>query len=260
MPEAQAAFFGWCTENLKRHSDTFISGPGLNSVYFWTEQSPPTASNAGTWMTLFDDERQRQIVRSLANYPKACVLYNRERAKFWTERLVPPKDVFSSPLNHYIKENFEEVGRVQDFQFMVRKDRAKPELTFFASWKQWVGGKEESETTGGSDEASESQGGRNAVLLRLPTRPDWQVHRIVIAGGQTFVADTHPAAGTAKVAVFDEEGQRIELPFLPVSDSAGLRRVWLVPVEPLDRSAPRELFVRLLGPRDEWIASIPFED
>jgi hypothetical protein len=112
------------TANLRDHADTFIGLPGLNSLYFWTAEAPPSTFNVGFWTGLLNDDQQAAIVAKLSRFPKACVIRNRPLAEQWSRG-----QLFDErPLVAYINQNFRTVGSLGNYEFMVRKER--PDIDF----------------------------------------------------------------------------------------------------------------------------------
>jgi hypothetical protein len=122
LPQEDVALYRWLTENLRTHADSFVSQPGLNSLYFWAEQEPPTSLNCTTWMTLLDDSRQQQVIEQLARHPHACAV----RADSLLDLWVGKEDIQAKPLVRYLREEFRPVGRFGSYEILVRKDRREP--------------------------------------------------------------------------------------------------------------------------------------
>lgn len=115
----RAPIYQWIVKNLQAHSDTFISLPGLNSLYFWTGKEPPTSFNAGFWMALLDDEKQQAVIEELNKHPRASVIRNASVVDFWGHG----QKFHERPLVAYIEQNFYTVATYDGFEFMVRKGR-----------------------------------------------------------------------------------------------------------------------------------------
>ena len=82
-----------------RHCDAFYGLPGLNSFYLFARERPPTWQNAGTWMTLFDASRQREVVRDLKRVHNLCVLRDPNVERGWIES----GDERPGPLRPYLE-------------------------------------------------------------------------------------------------------------------------------------------------------------
>lgn len=109
------------TNYLREHSDTFVMVPGMNSFYIWTQMEPPTAFNAGTWMTLLTDEQQNAIIQSIANKKRVLVLMNTRMIKFW----VGERSIKQEPLVQYIRENFQVIQQFGDYYILAPLETLK---------------------------------------------------------------------------------------------------------------------------------------
>lgn len=117
LPEHTVAVYRRMTADLRQHADTFLTIPGYNSFYFWTEIDPPTHWNATAWMTLFDAERQRQIAEEFSRYPRACVIANPHYVLFWLR----DQDIDALPLVVMLERDFVTVDRAGEYEFRVRR-------------------------------------------------------------------------------------------------------------------------------------------
>jgi hypothetical protein len=109
VPAEQAALYRRLTASLRAHCATFVSQPGLNSLYFFAELEPPTRLNATAWMALFDDARQAAIVAGLDRLPGPLCAVRRQRAgRPW-----------HTPLARFIDERFVTVYEQDYFEFRL---------------------------------------------------------------------------------------------------------------------------------------------
>jgi hypothetical protein len=92
--------------------DVFVSQPGLLSLYFWTERSPPTNWNAGAWMRLIVPERQQEIVAALEQAERPGAAVNPRRAAFWTEQ----RQDLSSPLARFLETSCSTIETIGEWQ------------------------------------------------------------------------------------------------------------------------------------------------
>ena len=104
------------TAGLKENCSTFVSLPGMNSFYLFTEQEPPTTINQSGWMYVFDEEVQSDIVRKIESVEGLCVLRNEPLVDFWRQGRPLP----NRPLVVYIKRSFQHRFRWGDFVLLVR--------------------------------------------------------------------------------------------------------------------------------------------
>jgi hypothetical protein len=122
------AVYRWVANNLHVHCDGFITLPGYNSFYFWAEKAPPTAFNTTLWWLLLDDREQQEIVQALSRCRCACVISRWGLQNSLLRSEVRGRPGSSLPLIRYITENFETIGRFDEYEFMVRRGREKVEL------------------------------------------------------------------------------------------------------------------------------------
>lgn len=120
LPHDQAAEYQWVVANLRAHAETFVSLPGLNSLYFWTGERPPTATNVTTWMTLLDDGQQRSIARSLLSHDRACAVVT--DYSFWTRG----QDLARAPLFRTLQDDFIPTPLTTGTFTILDRRRARP--------------------------------------------------------------------------------------------------------------------------------------
>jgi hypothetical protein len=124
--EANVAAYRWLCANLERQPGTFLTMPGLNSLYLWTNKEPPSTSNMTHWMTMFDAARQEPILRLAAKDPHLCAVRQNELAARW---LRPGQDISSGPLVGFIDQGFTTAAAFSGYEFRVRQPGPLPELT-----------------------------------------------------------------------------------------------------------------------------------
>ena len=107
LPAPQVATLRWLTEGLQRF-DTFVSLPGLNSLYFLTGKNPPSSYNVGVWMVLLDDPTQRRIVAKLAEHSRVGAVRTRSWTRWWL-RGAQDRPLASQPLAQFFDTQLEPV-------------------------------------------------------------------------------------------------------------------------------------------------------
>jgi hypothetical protein len=117
LPPDEVQLYRNITAVLNKRCDTFLRLPGLNSFYFWTRKDPPTELNATAWMTLFDDETQRQVVAEANTNDRLCVLRNRGIAEGWLQG----KPLTNTPLVKFIRRRFLPVYHDSGYAVLVRR-------------------------------------------------------------------------------------------------------------------------------------------
>ena len=112
----------WLYQELVRplarpETETFLTLPGLNSLYFWAQKDPPTGFNVTTWMTLLDDRCQERVVEAASKYRGLMVVRNRILADWWVEG----RPIRQLPLVRYIDEQFYTVKSIDGYELMMRR-------------------------------------------------------------------------------------------------------------------------------------------
>lgn len=113
LPPVGAGTWRWLADNLRRF-DTFVTMPGLNSLYFWTGKEPPSTCNATAWVSLFDDTTQSRIVANLGKYGHVGRVRGRERTAAW----IGTQDVSVKPLGRFIEHQMKPIGERNGYEVM----------------------------------------------------------------------------------------------------------------------------------------------
>jgi hypothetical protein len=103
------------TAAIDANCPALVMLPGMNSFYLWAEQDPPTGQNATAWPTLFDDQRERRVVKTVRTIPGLCLLRYTGLAEGWSGGPVP-----EGPLVRYLGEGFKPVLRVKEYELLQR--------------------------------------------------------------------------------------------------------------------------------------------
>ena len=90
--------------------------PGMDSFYLWSGQEPPSLTATG-WETLFDDERQEQVIKDLDPIEGLCLLRNKERAAGW--------GLGEGPLVKYLEGGFTLIGKWDEYELLRREGPAE---------------------------------------------------------------------------------------------------------------------------------------
>jgi hypothetical protein len=119
----QVEDYHWVVRQVQQYCDTFVGYPGVPSFHFWSGIEPPGRLNMDDWMLGLNDDEQRAVVRSLDQFPNACVVYNPNNVRFWLRAGQPAS---SFPLASYIMTEFNPVSHIHGYYLMVRKNRPWP--------------------------------------------------------------------------------------------------------------------------------------
>jgi hypothetical protein len=118
-PEPDAGALRALAEALPKRFDTFITMPGMNSLYLWTRLSPPTTVTTGPWIVTVSPEAQQQLVDRFDGVGSLGVVRSMELVALWTHwRPVPRR-----PLVQWIEREFTPVARVGRYEILARQGR-----------------------------------------------------------------------------------------------------------------------------------------
>ena len=119
VPDDAASRYQVLTLNAMAHAGMLFSFPGMFSFNLWTNLPTPTLANVTHWFSLLDDKRQRDIIRALADHPRACVIVDHAHIDFLAERGLAPRGLAQD----YILQNFEPAFWVDRVGFYVHRGR-----------------------------------------------------------------------------------------------------------------------------------------
>lgn len=95
-----------------KHCDTFVTDPGFNSLYIWTNKPPPTHWNVGAWRSLLSAAQQESIVHALNDRAVVCAVRRPSYIHFWGEK--QPAEI--PPLVKYIDERCTMSSTLEQFE------------------------------------------------------------------------------------------------------------------------------------------------
>jgi hypothetical protein len=100
---------------LKSESDTFITYPCINSLYFWAHKEPPTQLNGTIWLQ-FTPTQQNYILASLRRFSRPKIVVPTEITLYWGNQPVQIE-----PLIHFLSHDCVEERRIGRFSVLVPK-------------------------------------------------------------------------------------------------------------------------------------------
>jgi len=116
LPAQNASDLRALVAAIDRDCSEFITFPGMNSLYLWTGQRPPTDVRSEIWMITFDDAAQQSLVQQLQAMPRLCVVKNQHEIDFWTRGATVP----DRPLVRFIDGGFSSGGTFGDYALLIR--------------------------------------------------------------------------------------------------------------------------------------------
>jgi hypothetical protein len=120
LPREQAEFYHRLIQATRVHGRSFFTMPGLDSLYFWAEEEPPTCINVPNWMELLTPAQQSKLVADLQNADDLCVICWNIDVKFWT----CDRDISGNKVVRYIKDNFIGAESFDGCDILVRRSQS----------------------------------------------------------------------------------------------------------------------------------------
>ena len=119
LPPQQATQLRTLVGSIENNnSSTFIAFPGMNSLYLWTNEEPPTKMRYELWWLTVDDADQESMVQRLEAQSRLCVVKNQSLIDFWTQGHSVPV----GPLVDFIDEDFVDAGSYGDYELLIRRE------------------------------------------------------------------------------------------------------------------------------------------
>jgi hypothetical protein len=112
LPGEAAELYQHLTQSLEKDCDTFVTYPGLNSLYFWTGKRPPTELNCTGWGQLTPQQQQR-ILDALSQARRPLLVVHEFVTRGWNESVPAPIET----LVRFVKTRCREIYRVGPYIF-----------------------------------------------------------------------------------------------------------------------------------------------
>ncbi len=103
--------------SLRRNCTSFVTMPGMPSLYIWTGQEAPAPLYTTDWIYFLDNDQQQSIVDKVRTLPGVCVVRNEAVVKFWAEGRPAPR----GPLIDFLETNFVVSGSYGDYDLLVHR-------------------------------------------------------------------------------------------------------------------------------------------
>lgn len=81
--ERDVTVYRFLVANLTESTRSFMSLPGLNSLYLWSRIEPPTGMNSTAWMVQWNDDIQQNVRQVFEREHKRGAVWNDYITRFW---------------------------------------------------------------------------------------------------------------------------------------------------------------------------------
>lgn len=126
-----AAVYRCLAENLRHSRPSFVTLPGLNSLYGWAERPTPTGFNVGFNFAFLSHAEQQKIVEVARRCRPIALVLNEDLMFFWSRGRFQA----SGPLVDFAKTECRSAGSVRGYHLMSLNSEPLPTLTYCASIK-----------------------------------------------------------------------------------------------------------------------------
>jgi hypothetical protein len=109
VTQESRSFFHEMTDYLAAESDSFVTLPSMNSLYFWTGKRPPTQLNGTGWFQ-FGHRQQAEILSALWHSDRPRLLLPGDFEKHLSIYWYKPQQI--APLLDFLAHDCEEVHRI----------------------------------------------------------------------------------------------------------------------------------------------------
>lgn len=117
MPADQVNEYRRLSKYLESNCDTFIVVPGFNSLYFWTDKSPPNYFNISGENNLPMDAQQALVVSALKKAKRPLIVL---RQIDWPDEVIRGK-LNDGPLAQFIRRECAPIDGFDSFQILAPK-------------------------------------------------------------------------------------------------------------------------------------------
>lgn len=114
LPGSQVDTYRALAQYIETECDTFITIPGLNSLYFWTGKTPP-AHFIVSEVVLLSDDQQGQVVAALKKARHPLIVMNEGAGSF---------SAGAGPLTNLISQQCREIKRIGSFRILELEEAA----------------------------------------------------------------------------------------------------------------------------------------
>jgi hypothetical protein len=108
LPVEQAELFTDLVDAINKHCSSFITIYGVNSLYFWTGQQPPTWWNLTVWPYYLTVEMQHDMISQMEKETEPCVIEDSKFNYLKTPHVQTKRGLFGQ----YVVDSYVEYWRV----------------------------------------------------------------------------------------------------------------------------------------------------
>jgi hypothetical protein len=105
------------TAALRNRCKTFVTLPGMNSLYLYSGLPAPEELSS-TWMLYFTTDEQQRIVDRLRATSDLCAVYKPDLLQFW-EQFTEGRGIPDRPLVRYVEDEFHSVRNFEGYYLEV---------------------------------------------------------------------------------------------------------------------------------------------
>jgi hypothetical protein len=105
------------TDYLQLNCSTFISAPGVDSLYTWSGEREPLGLLVDDWMYSVSAAGQRAVIQTLRSQRRVCAVVNPALIQFWRRGRPLPFD----PVLRYLSRDFVRVHKYGAFEILLRR-------------------------------------------------------------------------------------------------------------------------------------------
>jgi hypothetical protein len=219
--EFTAATYRFLAENLRGCRPSFLTIPGMNSLYSWSEQETPTGFNATMNFALLSAAQQNAMVNVGGTCQPIAAVLNRRILNFWIRGKFQP----SGPLLDFVIKECRSVGRVNNYELMTLRNSPPPKLTYCVTLdKEWRADTPANQITV-SLPANIGEITSASLLQASSLGATRHLMEATIPSGGTDKVDLAPAAGSRQFLIYLPEAktlspQSLDQTFIQLKDES----------------------------------------
>jgi hypothetical protein len=117
VPPETAQALGSLVRAVQERCNTFVTMPGLGSLYLMSQKTPPTWMSGSDWIFAWDAKTQQRVVNQVEGVPRLCAIRSVGAETGWAGNRPIPE----YPLRAFILNDFRGVGTYGGYELLVRR-------------------------------------------------------------------------------------------------------------------------------------------